>query len=542
MTKYIFVTGGVISSLGKGILSASLGAVLENRGLSVTLMKMDPYLNVDPGTMSPFQHGEVFVTEDGAETDLDLGHYERYVNVTMSKSNNYTSGQIYDRILRKERKGDYLGATVQVVPHVTDEIKQLIYDATVDYDLALVEIGGTIGDIESLPFLEAIRQIRIEKGQENVQFIHLTYVPFIKVAGEIKTKPTQHSVKDLRAIGIQPDIVACRSETMLSDDSRKKIALYTNVDMDCVISLADAKSIYAIPIRLQEQNLDTILAKRLRLPDTTADLTAWKDIVAKEENPEHRVSVAFVGKYVEYLDSYKSLYEALKHAGLHTDTKVEITNIDSEELEKSSLDVLSSMDAILVPGGFGKRGVLGKIKAIQYARENNIPFLGICLGMQLAAVEYARNVAQQQHAHSTEFDSDTNFPIVALIDEWLDLQGEIKSGDINNLGGTLRLGAQSCNLLEGSLARKVYGDDIIKERHRHRYEVNGKLIGDLEKAGLVLSGKSDDGLVEIIEVKEHPWFIGCQFHPEFTSKPISGHPLFTGFVLAALSKKSGGEA
>lgn len=533
MTKYIFVTGGVISSLGKGILSASLGAVLEARGLRVTLIKMDPYLNVDPGTMSPFQHGEVFVTSDGAETDLDLGHYERFVNVKMSKLNNYTSGQIYDSILKKERKGDYLGATVQVVPHVTNEIKELIYNASQEHDISIVEIGGTIGDIESLPFLEAIRQIRIELGQENVQFIHLTYVPYIKVAGEVKTKPTQHSVKDLRAIGIQPDIVACRSETALSDEHKKKIALYTNVGVESVISLADSKSIYAIPLRLQEQQLDSIITDRLRLLAVTADLSAWDKIVAAEQNPLHTVKIGFVGKYLDYLDSYKSLFEALKHAGIHLNTKVKIVNFDSEDLENGDVSALASMDAILVPGGFGSRGVEGKLAAIKYAREHKIPFLGICLGMQLAVVEYARNIAGYHDANSTEF-SRTTYPIVALIEEWLNQDGKVSLGDQDNLGGTLRLGEQECRLEQDSLANKIYGE-IACERHRHRYEVNGQLIAELEKLGLKVSGKSLDGLVEIIEIPDHPWFIGCQFHPEFTSKPLTGHPLFISFVNAALN-------
>ncbi len=535
MTKFIFVTGGVISSLGKGVLSASIGAVLESRDISVTLMKMDPYLNVDPGTMSPFQHGEVFVTDDGAETDLDLGHYERYVNITMTRNNNFTSGQIYEKIIAKERKGDYLGATVQVVPHVTNEIKNLIYDSTNDYDLALIEIGGTIGDIESLPFLEAIRQIRIELGYHNVQFIHLTYVPYIKVAGEIKTKPTQHSVKELRAIGIQPDIIACRSEMDLPESSREKIALYTNTFVESVISLPDSKSIYAIPLRLKEQKLDDILIGRLRIDAKAANLSSWEKIVELENNSHQVISIAIVGKYIDYLDSYKSLYEALKHAGIHTSTKVNIKFFDSEEIEKNGTSELLCMDAILVPGGFGKRGIEGKVLAIQVARENNIPFLGICLGMQLAVVEFARNVAAKQFANSTEFNSKTDYPVIALIDEWTEPDGKIQVGDVENLGGTLRLGGQNCNILKNSLAHRIYKSDTIKERHRHRYEVNGKLIVELEKLGMNIVGRSSDDLVEIIELPSHQWFIGCQFHPEFTSKPLVGHPLFISFVNAAVS-------
>jgi CTP synthase len=537
MTKYIFVTGGVVSSLGKGIAAASLAAILESRGIKISMLKLDPYINVDPGTMSPFQHGEVFVTEDGAETDLDLGHYERFLHTKMSKRNNFTAGQIYESVIKKERRGDYLGGTVQVIPHITDEIKHFIRRGAGDAEVAIVEIGGTVGDIESLPFLEAIRQMAIELGRENACFIHLTLVPYIPSAGEIKTKPTQHSVKELREIGIQPDVLLCRADRVLPEDERRKIALFTNVPVEAVISAVDVDSIYKIPAMLHAQKLDDIVCRKLGLNPPPADLSAWDKLVYALEHPGRETNIALVGKYVDLTESYKSLSEALVHAGIHTGVKVRINYVDSEQLEKNGVGNLANMDAILVPGGFGKRGVEGKIKAIRYAREQGIPYLGICLGMQLAVVEYARNVAGLAGAHSTEFDPETPHPVVALITEWQDRDGRVEKRDArSDLGGTMRLGGQECILDPDSLAYRIYGSERIVERHRHRYEVNNHYLPRLKAAGLKVSGVSArDGLCEIIELPSHPWFIGCQFHPEFTSTPRAGHPLFKAFVQAALA-------
>ncbi|MHB1100189.1 MAG: CTP synthase [Burkholderiales bacterium] len=537
MTKYIFVTGGVVSSLGKGIAAASLAALLESRGINVTMLKLDPYINVDPGTMSPFQHGEVFVTEDGAETDLDLGHYERFVNVKMSKRNNFTTGQIYESVIKKERRGDYLGGTVQVIPHITDEIRRFIEIGAANATVAIVEIGGTVGDIESLPFLETIRQMGIGSGRHNTCFIHLTLVPYIPSAGEIKTKPTQHSVKELRSIGIQPDILLCRADRSLPDDERRKIALFTNVEEEAVISAVDSDSIYKIPALLHEQNLDDIVCKTLDIDAPPADLSVWNRIVHSLQHPENEVDIAIVGKYVDLTESYKSLSEALIHAGIHTLCKIRIHYIDSENIEAQGTDCLEGMDAILVPGGFGKRGIEGKIRAIRYARENATPYLGICLGMQLAVIEFARHKAGLAGANSTEFDTDTAFPVIALISEWMNADGRIETRNIHSdLGGTMRLGGQECRLGEDTLARKIYGSERIVERHRHRYEVNNQYLPQLEKAGLRVSGKSSShDLCEMIELPDHPWFVGCQFHPEFTSSPRSGHPLFESFVRAAIT-------
>ncbi len=536
MTKFIFVTGGVVSSLGKGIAAASLASILESRGLKISMVKLDPYLNVDPGTMSPFQHGEVFVTEDGAETDLDLGHYERFVQGKMSKRNNFTTGQIYESVIRKERRGDYLGGTVQVIPHITDEIKQFIRRGAGDAEIAMVEIGGTVGDIESLPFLEAIRQMAIEVGRDNACFIHLTLVPYIASAGEIKTKPTQHSVKELREIGIQPDVLLCRADRPLPDDERRKIALFTNVGSEAVISAVDVDSIYKIPRNLHMQNLDDIVCRRLGLNPPPADISAWDDLIYALEHPKRTVNVALVGKYVDLTESYKSLSEALTHAGIHTGARIKIHYLDSENIEKGGTEMLAAMDAILVPGGFGKRGVEGKIQAIRYARENRIPYLGICLGMQLAVIEYARHVVGLEGAHSTEFDPETPHPVIALITEWQDRDGRVERRDLkSDLGGTMRLGGQECALESGSLAAAVYGGERITERHRHRYEVNDHYLGRLREAGMRVSGLSArEGLCEMIELPDHPWFVGCQFHPEFTSTPRAGHPLFTAFIQAAV--------
>jgi CTP synthase len=538
MTKYIFVTGGVVSSLGKGIAAASLAAILESRGLRISMVKLDPYLNVDPGTMSPFQHGEVFVTEDGAETDLDLGHYERFVQGKMSKRNNFTAGQIYESVIRKERRGDYLGGTVQVIPHITDEIKQFIRRGAGDAEIAVVEIGGTVGDIESLPFLEAIRQMAIELGRDNSCFIHLTLVPYIASAGEIKTKPTQHSVKELREIGIQPDVLLCRADRPLPDDERRKIALFTNVGMEAVISAVDVDSIYKIPAMLHAQKLDDIVCRKLGLELPPADLAPWNDLIRALESSQRTVHVALVGKYVDLTESYKSLSEALVHAGIHTGARIKIHYIDSEDIEKNGTAALSGMDSILVPGGFGKRGVEGKIAAIRHAREHRVPYLGICLGMQLAVIEYARHEAQLEGAHSTEFDPTTPHPVIALITEWQDRDGRIERRDAHSeLGGTMRLGGQECALKPGSLAARIYGAERVTERHRHRYEVNNHYLPRLEQAGLVVSGVSvREGLCEIVELPQHPWFLGCQFHPEFTSTPRAGHPLFKSFVQAALDR------
>ncbi|MCH8163123.1 MAG: CTP synthase [Proteobacteria bacterium] len=536
MTKFIFVTGGVVSSLGKGIASASLGAILEARGLNVTLLKLDPYINVDPGTMSPFQHGEVYVTEDGAETDLDLGHYERFVRTTMGKKNNYTTGRIYLNVIQRERRGDYLGGTVQVIPHITDEIKKCIIEGAGDAEIAMVEIGGTVGDIESQPFLEAIRQLRIELGTEQTLFMHLTLVPYIAAVGEIKTKPTQHSVKELRSIGIQPDVLLCRTEKQpLPDNERKKVALFTNVEESAIISGVDVDNIYKIPRGLHEQGLDEIVVRKLKLDVPEADLSEWDAVVEAMASPQGEVNIAMVGKYIDLADSYKSLTEALTHAGISTRTRINISYVDSEELETTGTGCLSDMDAILVPGGFGNRGIDGKIAAIKYARENHIPYLGICLGMQLAVIEYARHQLEFQDANSTEFERETEHPVIALITEWMEQDGTIEQRDEGtDLGGTMRLGGQQCQLLEGSRVRELYGQDVITERHRHRYEFNNRYKTQLEEAGMNFTGLSMDGqLVEIIELADHPWFVACQFHPEFTSTPRDGHPLFSGFVAAA---------
>lgn len=542
MTKFIFITGGVVSSLGKGIAASSLAAILEARGLKITMTKLDPYINLDPGTMSPFQHGEVFVTEDGAETDLDLGHYERFLKTTMTKNNNFTTGQVYDSVLRRERKGEYLGATVQVIPHITDEIKHRIYQSAEGMDVALIEVGGTVGDIESLPFLEAIRQMRFELGVDRSLFIHLTLVPFIRSAGELKTKPTQHSVKELRSIGIQPDILMCRSEQAIPPSERRKIALFTNVEEKAVISAVDADSIYRIPILLHEQGLDDIVVKRLRLDVPPADLTAWREVLDAMQAPEQSVNIAVVGKYVDHSDAYKSINEALIHAGIKTRTKVYIQYVDSENVEDEGIGCLKAADAILVPGGFGERGVEGKISTVRYARENNVPYLGICLGMQAAVIEFARDVAGLEGAHSTEFLPNALHPVIGLITEWMEDGGQLETRDEqSDLGGTMRLGAQQCRLQTHSLAFQLYQKDVISERHRHRYEFNNHYFDKLEQAGMRFSGKSIDGrLVEVLEIPSHPWFLACQFHPEFTSTPRKGHPLFTGFVNAAVRHKSDG--
>ena len=534
MTRYIFITGGVVSSLGKGIASASLGAILEARGLKVTLLKLDPYINVDPGTMNPAQHGEVFVTEDGGETDLDLGHYERFVRIKTTKANNFTSGRVYANVLRKERRGDYLGGTVQVIPHITDEIKRCIKKAAEDVDVALVEIGGTVGDIESLPFLEAIRQMRVELGRQQALFIHLTLVPYIKTAGEIKTKPTQHSVKELRSIGIQPDILLCRCDRPIAASARSKIALFTNVEQRAVIPLQDVDFVYQIPLELHKQGLDEIVIEMLGIQAKPANLAEWEQVVTAYRNPQGEVAIGIVGKYMDLTESYKSLIEALVHAGIKTQTHVIIHYIHAEDIERQGTDILKGMDGIIVPGGFGKRGVEGKIAAVRFARENQVPYLGICLGMQIAMIEFARNQAGMQHANSTEFDPETPYPVVALVTEWVNHAGQVEvRSEKSDKGGTMRLGGQACELTEGSLAYKLYGRHSIIERHRHRYEVNNNLLPQIEAAGLKVSGHSQDYLVEMIELPHHPWFIGCQFHPEFTSSPRDGHPLFSGLVLAA---------
>jgi len=540
MTKYVFVTGGVVSSLGKGIAAASLGAILESRGIRVTMLKLDPYINVDPGTMSPFQHGEVFVTDDGAETDLDLGHYERFISARMGKRNNFTTGQVYESVIKKERRGEYLGKTVQVIPHITDEIKVNIKRGAEGADVAIVEVGGTVGDIESLPFLEAIRQMGIEEGRGNACYVHLTLLPWIPTAGELKTKPTQHSVKELREIGIQPDILLCRADRAIPDDERKKIALFTNVAPEAVISAVDADSIYKIPGMLHDQMLDEIVCHKLGILARAADLSAWKKLTDAVEHPEHQVDIAFVGKYVDLTESYKSLTEALIHAGMHTRSKVKIHYMDSEDIEQSGCEVLKNMDAILVPGGFGKRGTEGKIAAIRYARENKVPYLGICLGMQLAVIEFARDVAGLEKANSTEFDPESPHHVVGLITEWKDASGKVEKRDENSdLGGTMRLGAQKCPVVPGTLAEKIYGAEV-NERHRHRYEVNNHYVDQLKAAGLVVSARTPtENLCEMIELPQdvHPWFVACQFHPEFTSNPRAGHPLFKAYVAAAIQRK-----
>ncbi len=537
MTKFVFVTGGVVSSLGKGIAAASLGAILESRGIQLTLLKLDPYINVDPGTMSPFQHGEVFVTEDGAETDLDLGHYERFVDMRMTKRNNFTTGQIYESVIRKERRGDYLGGTVQVIPHITDEIKHFIRMGAGDAQVAIVEIGGTVGDIESLPFLEAIRQMSLQLGRSNTCFVHLTLVPYIPSAGEIKTKPTQHSVKELREIGIQPDIVLCRADREIPEDERRKIALFTNVEEKAVISAVDVDCIYKIPGLLHAQGLDEIVCRKLEIQAPPANLSQWAELVQALEHPRTEVDIALVGKYVDLTESYKSLSEALTHAGIHTGSRINIHYIDSEMIERDGIDCLKDKDAVLVPGGFGKRGVEGKIQAIRYARENRVPYLGICLGLQLAVIEYARHKAGLDGAHSTEFDPATPHPVIALITEWHSREGKLELRDTaSNLGGTMRLGGQECMLLPGSLARQIYGREKIVERHRHRYEVNNRYIPHLMNSGLRVSGISaTEDLTEMIELPGHPWFVGCQFHPEFTSTPRHGHALFSAFMRAAMA-------
>ena len=540
MTKYVFVTGGVVSSLGKGISAASLGAILESRDLNVTMLKLDPYINVDPGTMSPFQHGEVFVTADGAETDLDLGHYERFISSKMTKKNNFTTGQIYDSVIKKERRGEYLGKTVQVIPHITDEIKLNIRDGAKGSDVAIIEVGGTVGDIESLPFLEAIRQMGVEEGRENTCYIHLTLLPWIATAGELKTKPTQHSVKELREIGIQPDILLCRSERPIPREEKEKIALFTNVASKAVISAIDLDSIYRIPVMLHEQKIDEIVCEKFQIKAKPADLSPWNKITKMLDNAKSSIDIAFVGKYVDLTESYKSLTEALIHAGLHNNVKVKINFLDSEDIEKNGTERLSQMDAILIPGGFGVRGTEGKIGAIKYARENKIPFLGICLGMQLAVVEFARNRANLEHANSTEFDTASKHPVVGLITEWQTESGEIVKRDQNSdLGGTMRLGAQKAPIVKDSLAYEIYGLEV-NERHRHRYEVNNLYVDRLIKAGLVVSSRTPkDNLCEIIELPraEHPWFLACQFHPEFTSNPKQSHPLFLSFINAAKQKQ-----
>ncbi len=537
MSRFIFITGGVVSSLGKGIASAALGALLQSRGLSVNMIKLDPYINVDPGTMSPFQHGEVYVTDDGAETDLDLGHYERFAGVHCSRNSNYTTGQIYERVIAKERRGDYLGATVQVIPHITDEIKSSVLNSTNGADIVLVEIGGTVGDIESLPYLEAIRQMGFELGVENVLYIHLTLLPYLPAAGEIKTKPTQHSVKELRSIGIQPDVLLCRADRPIPVEERRKIALFTNVAAEAVIYAVDVDHIYKIPRELHLQGLDDIVVKHFALTLPPADLSGWDGVVEALEYPENEVSIGFVGKYVDHTDAYKSLNEALAHAGIHTRTRVNIVKIDSDSIESDGIGALTGLDAILVPGGFGSRGIEGKIAAANYARVNNVPYLGICLGMQVAVIEYARNVLALTKAHSSEFNPKTPDPVIALVTEWLDRDGSIETRDENaDLGGTMRLGSQTCKLVPGTNTRRAYGNEEIHERHRHRYEFNNNYLQKLQDAGLVISGLSvDNELVEMVELSDHPWFIGCQFHPEFTSKPLEGHPLFNSFIVAAVA-------
>ena len=534
MTSFVFITGGVVSSLGKGITSACLGAILEARGLKISMIKLDPYLNVDPGTMSPFQHGEVFVTHDGTETDLDLGHYERFVRTTTGRNSNFTTGRIYESVIAKERRGDYLGATVQVIPHITDEIKESVMRGAGDADICLVEIGGTVGDIESLPFLEAIRQMGVELGRNRVAYVHLTLVPYIATSSEIKTKPTQHSVKELRSIGIQPDILVCRSEQPLPDEQRKKIALFTNVQEKAVISAYDADDLYKIPAMMHEQGLDDIVVSQFGMDLPPADLREWQAIVDAKANPQSEVNVAMVGKYVDLRDSYISLSEALLHGGIHTRTRVNICYIEAQDIERDGTACLQGVDGIVVPGGFGDRGIEGKIEAVRFARENGIPYLGICLGLQVAVIEAARNMAGLDGAMSTEFNKASPHPVVGLITEWQTSTGSVEERDEqSDLGGTMRLGAQKIMLVKDSLAAMTYGKDVIEERHRHRYEVNNHYRERLEKAGLVFSGLSVDDLVEMVEIPDHPWFLASQFHPEFTSNPRDGHPLFKGFILAA---------
>ena len=539
-TRFIFVTGGVVSSLGKGITSASLGALMESRGIKVTIMKLDPYINLDPGTMSPFQHGEVFVTEDGSETDLDLGHYERFIKSKMSKANNFTTGQVYETVLKNERKGDYLGGTVQVIPHITDEIKRRIVKGSKNSEVAIVEIGGTVGDIESQPFLEAIRQMRLELGSARTLFMHLTLVPYIAAAGETKTKPTQRSVKEMLSHGLQPDILVCRSDKELSDEAREKIALFTNVEKQSVISMPDVDSIYKIPIQLNLQKVDDLVTNKLKLTCKKPELEDWKRVTEAHVNPTNEITIAMVGKYTDLKDAYKSLNEALVHGGIQHKLKINISYVDSEIIEPKNVGkVLQGVDAILVPGGFGYRGIEGMITTAEFARERKIPYLGICLGMQVAIIEFARNVLKLSGANSSEFDNKTSHPVIGLISEWMDSKGEIEKRDENSdLGGTMRLGSQECHLSGNSLTSSLYGKNVIQERHRHRYEVNNNYLDQMESAGLNIVGKSrDKNLVEVVEINEHPWFIGCQFHPEFTSNPIDGHPLFKGFIDAANNQK-----
>ncbi len=538
MPQFVFVTGGVVSSLGKGITSASLGAILEARGLNVSMMKLDPYLNVDPGTMSPFQHGEVFVTDDGTETDLDLGHYERFVRTTTGRYSNFTTGRIYGSVIAKERRGDYLGATVQVIPHVTNEIKSCVLAGAGDSDVCIVEIGGTIGDIESLPFVEAIRQMSVDLGRDQVVYVHLTLIPYIKASAEIKTKPTQHSVKELRSIGIQPDILVCRSEHRLPDAERSKIALFTNVREQSVISAMDVDDIYRLPMVLRDQGLDEIIVQHLGLNVPKADLSEWEAVIEAKKHIDQEIVVAMVGKYVGLKDSYISLSQALVHAGIKEGVKVRIRYLESRQIEDSGTDSLRDVDAIVIPGGFGDRGTEGKVEAIRFARENNVPYLGICLGLQAAVIEFARHVAGLEGANSTEFDADTPHPVIALITEWQEIDGSTQERDASaNMGGSMRLGAQECRLNSGTKARELYGTDVIRERHRHRYEFNNSFMDKLTEQGLVFSGFSVDGLVEMIELPDHPWFVACQFHPEFTSNPRDGHPLFMSFVRAARDKR-----
>ena len=540
MSRFIFVTGGVVSSLGKGIAAASLGAILEARGLNITMLKLDPYINVDPGTMSPLQHGEVFVTADGTETDLDLGHYERFIRTTMTRKNNFTTGQVYADVIARERRGDYLGATIQVIPHITDSIKQRIVSGAGDSDIAICEVGGTVGDIESQPFLEAARQLRFEVGSQNAIFIHLTLVPYIATAGETKTKPTQHSVKELRSIGLQPDVLIVRSDHEIPQSSRDKIALFTNVDRDAVIPLIDADTIYKIPSMLHDQKLDEIVVNKMGIDCPPADLSEWQRVAEAHLNPEKSIKLFMVGKYMELLDAYKSLTEAIIHAGIHTNTRVAITFLDSDELIKKGTDVLQSADAILVPGGFGARGFEGKIAAAGYAREHKVPYLGICYGLHAAIIDQARNVCGLEGANTTENDATTKYPVIGLITEWMNEDGsrEYRAAD-SNLGGTMRMGEQECNLSKDSLTFEIYGADVIKERHRHRYEVNDNYVEVLEKSGMRIAGRSaDNSLVEVIELKDHPWFVACQFHPEFTSTPRDGHPLFTSFIQTAVDRKT----
>ncbi len=540
MTSYVFITGGVVSSLGKGITSACLGAILEARGLSISMIKLDPYINVDPGTMSPFQHGEVFVTDDGTETDLDLGHYERFVNTTTGRHSNYTTGRIYESVIAKERRGDYLGATVQVIPHITDEIKQGVKRGAGDADICLVEIGGTVGDIEALPFLEAIRQMGIELGREKVMYVHLTLVPYIATSSEIKTKPTQHSVKELRSIGIQPDILVCRSEEPLPEEQRRKIALFTNVRPEAVISAYDADDLYKIPEMMHAQGMDRIVAEQLKLDVPPADLSQWQSIVDAKKNPSGEVNIAMVGKYMDLRDAYISLTEALLHGGIHTRTRVNIHYVEAQDIEEQGVELLKDMDGIVVPGGFGDRGIEGKIDTVRFARESGIPYLGICLGMQVAVIEAARHLAGCDGAMSTEFNKETPHPVVALITEWQDASGDVEQRDeASNLGGTMRLGAQDIELTAGSLAATTYGSETVRERHRHRYEVNNNYRDRLEAAGMRFSGLSVDDLVEMVELPDHPWFLASQFHPEFTSNPRDGHPLFKGFIDAARKYREG---